>query len=37
MTECFTDLRDAVDEAAPRLLAIGAAASAVRPREGAAH
>ena len=35
MTECFTDLREAVDEAAPRLLAIGAAASAVRPREGA--
>lgn len=35
MTECFDDLREAVAEAAPRLLAIGSAASAIRPREGA--
>jgi|CXWL01.1.fsa_nt_gi mannose-6-phosphate isomerase-like protein (cupin superfamily) len=35
MTECFTDLREAIAEAAPRLLAIGSAASAIRPREGA--
>lgn len=35
MTECYEDLRQAIAEAAPRLLAIGSAASAVRPRDGA--
>lgn len=35
MTECFTDLREAIAEAAPRLLAIGSAASALRPRDDA--
>lgn len=35
MTECYEELRQAIAEAAPRLLAIGSAASAVRPRDGA--
>jgi mannose-6-phosphate isomerase-like protein (cupin superfamily) len=35
VTECYEELRQAIAEAAPRLLAIGAAASAVRPRDGA--